>query len=47
LRSYRRGAFSLFELTELHLVRCEELMTQYPDLPIDFADASLWCLRNI
>lgn len=46
LRSHRRGAFCLFEIREFHLVRCEELMTQYADLPMDFADASLVVLAE-
>jgi uncharacterized protein len=46
LRSHRRSAFRLFEMTELHLLRCEELMVQYANLPMDFADASLVILAE-
>lgn len=46
LRSHRRNAFRLFEITEFYLLRCEELMTQYSDLPMDFADASLVILAE-
>ena len=46
LRSHRRNAFRLFEMTEFHLLRCEELMVQYADLPMDFADASLVILAE-
>jgi len=46
LRSHRRNAFRLFEMTEFHLFRCEELMVQYENLPMDFADASLVILAE-
>lgn len=46
LRSHRRGAFRLFDMTEAHLLRCEELMIQYGNLPMDFADASLVILAE-
>ncbi len=46
LRSHRRGAFKLFDMDEGDLVRCEELMTQYADLPMDFTDASLVVLAE-
>jgi predicted nucleic acid-binding protein len=46
LRSHRRGAFRLFEIKEEHLARCEELMNQYANLPMDFADASLVVLAE-
>lgn len=46
LRSHRRGAFRLFDMNEIHLGRCEELMLQYADLPMDFADASLVILAE-
>ena len=46
LRGHRRGAFRLFEMSESHLARCEELMSKYADLPMDFADASLVVLAE-
>lgn len=46
LRSHQRSAFRLFEMTEFHLLRCEELMVQYANLPMDFADASLVILAE-
>lgn len=46
LRSHRRGAFRLFYMNGAHLVRCEELMHQYANLPMDFADASLVILAE-
>jgi len=46
LRSHRRSAFRLFDITESHLYLCEELMMQYADLPMDFADASLIVLAE-
>ncbi|WP_347985839.1 PIN domain-containing protein [Methylomonas sp. AM2-LC] len=46
LRSHHRSAFRLFDITASHLFRCEELMSQYADLPMDFADASLVVLAE-
>jgi len=46
LRSHRRGAFKLFDMDEGHFGRCEELMNQYANLPMDFADASLVVLAE-
>lgn len=46
LRSHRRGAFHLFEINEKHIARCEELMIQYANLPMDFADSSLVVLAE-
>lgn len=46
LRIHRRGAFKLFDMGEGHFVRCEELMNQYANLPMDFADASLVVLAE-
>lgn len=46
LRSHNRGAFRLFEITEQHITRCEKLMIQYANLPMDFADASLVVLAE-
>ena len=33
-------------MTEFHLDRVEQFMTQYTDLPMDFADASLLILAE-
>ena len=33
--------FRLFEINDAHLSRMAQLMTQYADLPMDFADASM------
>lgn len=46
LKSYRRGAFRLFDLNDSHIARAEELMTQYANLPMDFADALLVILAE-
>jgi len=46
LRSYRRGAFQLFDLNDSHIARAEQLMQQYANLPMDFADASLVILAE-
>lgn len=38
--------FRLFEINDVHLSRMAQLMTQYADLPMDFADASLVLLAE-
>jgi predicted nucleic acid-binding protein len=38
--------FSLFTISESHLPRMAQLMTQYADLPMDLADASLVLLAE-
>jgi uncharacterized protein len=40
------GLFSLFDLDERHLSHCAQLMRQYENLPMDFADASLIVLTE-
>jgi predicted nucleic acid-binding protein len=46
LRGVQNGACSVFQVTEGHLPRIEELMAQYADLPMDLADASLVVLAE-
>lgn len=46
LRSHRRLAFRIFEMGEAHILRSEDLMRQYSNLPMDFADASLVILAE-
>ena len=46
LRSHRRLAFRIFEMCETHILRSEDLMRQYANLPMDFADASLVILAE-
>lgn len=46
VRSVRQGACELFQLTDTHLARIEELMERYGDLPMDLADASLVILAE-
>jgi predicted nucleic acid-binding protein len=46
LAAQRAGLFHLFTLTESHLPRMAQLMTQYADLPMDLADASLVLLAE-
>ncbi len=46
LRSLRDGSCTVFSLGETHLLRIEELMAQYADLPMDLADASLVVLAE-
>ena len=41
MEMYRLGAFDVFEIKEIHKERLVELMRQYADLPMDFADASM------
>ena len=42
----QQGNFFIFPLTENHLARLSKLMTQYADLPMDLADASLVLLAE-
>jgi hypothetical protein len=42
----RRKLFSLFAINESHLPRITQLITQYVDLPMDLADASLVLLAE-
>ncbi|MBL8923617.1 MAG: PIN domain-containing protein [Myxococcaceae bacterium] len=44
--SARAGAFSVFGLDPTHWPRLERLMTQYAELPMDLADASLVLLAE-
>ncbi|MDP1919842.1 MAG: PIN domain-containing protein [Myxococcales bacterium] len=46
ITSARTGAFSVFQLDQTHWSRLEALMTQYADLPMDLADASLVVLAE-
>jgi len=46
VRSGARGAYEVFSLEGSHLVRVEQLMTKYCDLPMDLADASLVILAE-
>jgi predicted nucleic acid-binding protein len=43
---HQQGVFSTFSLNDSHLPRLSELMTQYADLPMDLADASLVLLAE-
>ena len=45
-RLQKQGMFSIFSLRDAHLPRLNELMTQYADLPMDLADASLVLLAE-
>ncbi len=47
LRSHQRGVFQLFDLDSVHFPRIIELMSQYANLPMDFADASLIILAEV
>jgi len=47
LRSHQRGVFKLFDLDSVHFPRIIELMSQYANLPMDFADASLVILAEV
>lgn len=47
LRSHQRGVFQLFDLDRVHFPRIIELMSQYANLPMDFADASLVILAEV
>ena len=46
LNGQRAGLFSLFTISESHLPRIAKFMTQYVDLPMDLADASLVLLAE-
>jgi predicted nucleic acid-binding protein len=46
IASARTGAFSVFQLDQTHWSRLEALMTEYADLPMDLADASLVVLAE-
>lgn len=46
LNEQRAGLFSLFVISEGHLLRMAQLMSQYADLPMDLADASLVLLAE-
>lgn len=41
LAMLERGVFSVAPLTEIDVPRIRDLMNQYADLPMDFADAAL------
>lgn len=46
LKSWRDGAFVLFDLRDEHLPRLVQLVEKYADLPMDLADASLVILAE-
>ena len=46
IRSFREGAFEVFDLTAEHARRIENYMKKYRDLPMDLADASLVILAE-
>ena len=46
MNMYQLGAFEVFELQKQHRKRIVNLMQQYADLPMDFADASLVLLAE-
>jgi len=46
LRAQQDGLFTLFVINEQDLARSAELMQQYANLPMDFADASLVILTE-
>jgi predicted nucleic acid-binding protein len=46
MEMYRLGAFDVFEIKEIHKERLVELMKQYANLPMDFADASMVLLAE-
>ncbi len=46
IENYTQGVFEVFSLQNYHANRLGELMFQYADLPIDFADASLIILAE-
>lgn len=46
LAAQHAGLFQMFTLTESHLPRMAQLMTQYADLRMDLADASLVLLAE-
>ncbi|MEI6429910.1 MAG: PIN domain-containing protein [Pseudanabaena sp. ELA607] len=41
INNLNQGLFSIFPLDDTHGLRISQLMTQYADLPMDLADASL------
>ena len=46
MQMYQLGVFKVFELQNKHKSRVVELMKQYADLPMDFADASMVILAE-
>jgi uncharacterized protein len=46
LRTVSQGALTLFEFTPPQIERMADLMEQYANLPMDFADASLVALAE-
>lgn len=46
IKSYTQGVFEVFSLQNHHAIRLGELMSQYAELSIDFADASLILLAE-
>lgn len=46
LQDLADGAFQVFDLSSPHIHRIIELLRQYADLPMDFADASLVALAE-
>lgn len=46
LLAQQEGLFHLYTISETHLPRMVQLMTQYVDLPMDLADASLVLLAE-
>ena len=46
MKSYQKGAFSVFQIGEEHKQHLVELMEKYADLPMDLADASLVILAE-
>ncbi len=46
IRALQRSNVELFSLQSTHLPRIHQLMAQYADLPMDFADASLLILAE-
>ncbi|MEL7352601.1 MAG: PIN domain-containing protein [Cyanobacteria bacterium P01_A01_bin.116] len=47
LKSLDSNAFQVFSLEPHHMGRAADLMDQYVDLPMDFADASLVVLAEV
>ena len=46
MQMYQFDAFEIFEIEKQHKSRITELMQQYSDLPMDFADASMVLLAE-
>jgi predicted nucleic acid-binding protein len=46
IQSWGRGAFCVFDVSEVHADRIHELMERYQELPMDLADASLVILAE-